>query len=529
MRNCKPTKLSVWLAVLLPAIALGQQAAPGPQTEKVQSAQYAKIVYVDVAQGKETGDGSRTAPWKSIQTALQHLDAKGPQKKAVLVAEGIYAETGIRLQPGVDLYGGFQSKSWERDIQKYPTTLTGGGRQQVLLGADQARVDGFVISGGSIRGNGGAIHCGSSSPTLTNNVFTGNKTLGPQSWAPKYLHETANNGGAVYGCDGAAPLIRNNLFVGNTTENGRGAAIAFDRKCRPVIEGNVFINNTAGLNDPMRSSDGGAISVFDWCNATITHNLFLGNKALASNDGGAIFVALWSSARISNNTVVDSESGDDAGALFVGGQEHRYDAPLDPLPSKEQFYVTIDHNRFFGNKNPSQNSGVMRLTMESRGEFAHNVMAWNTGVYFQRSEVAVKNNTILDNFLFIETKEGLKQGSIEGNYIWGDFTLETPARVQNNYIRNGYAGGVNNRRTLPRFKNDGATLPVLAAVFSKARVATEVLVGGAYAKNALAGRVVRAGDRWGIIQANDTNRLTIWGNLQATELQILPTYTIIQP
>ena len=517
------------LAVLLPVIALGQQHAAGPQTEKVPSAQYAKMVYVDITGGKETGDGSRAAPWKSIKMALEHLAGKDQEKKAVLVAEGVYPETGIQLQPGVDLYGGFRSGSWERDIQKHPTTLSGGGKQQILLGADQTRVDGFVISSGLIRGNGGAIDCGATSPTLTNNVFTGNKTLGPQAWAPKYLHETANNGGAVYGRDGAAPLIRNNLFVGNTTENGRGAAIAFDRKCRPVIDKNVFINNTAGLNDPKRSSDGGAVSVFDWCNATITNNLFLGNKALASNDGGAIFVALWSSARISNNTVVDSESGDDAGALFVGGQEHRYDAPLDPIPPKEQFYVTIDHNRFFGNKNPSQNSGVMRLTMESRGEFAHNVMAWNTGVYFQRSEVAVKNNTILDNFLFIETKEGLKEGSIEDNYIWGDFQLETPARVENNYIRSGFAGGVNNRRPLPRFKNDGANVPVLAAVYNKSRSATEVLVEGAFAKNILAGRVVRSGDKWGIIQANDGNRLTIWGNLQATELQVLPTYTIIQP
>jgi hypothetical protein len=529
MKMYRTRKASLLLAVLLPVIVLGQQFVSGPQTEKIQTAQYVKIVYVDIAGGKETGDGSRNAPWKSIKAALEQIDVKGQQKGAVLVAEGTYLETGIQLRSGIDLYGGFRSGSWERDIQQYPTVLSGGGKQQILVGANNARVDGLVISGGSIRGNGGAIHCGSSSPTLTNNVFSGNKTLGPQSWAPKYLHETANNGGAVYGHDGAAPLIRNNLFVGNTTENGRGAAIAFDRKCKPVIDQNVFINNTAGLNDPMRSSDGGAISVFDWCNATITHNLFLGNKAIASNDGGAIFVALWSSARISNNILVDSESGDDAGALFVGGQEHRYNAPLDAIPPKEKFYVTIDHNRFFGNKNPSQNSGVMRLTMESRGEFAHNIMAWNTGVYFQRSEVAVKNNTILDNFLFIETKEGLKQGSIENNYIWGDFKLETPARVENNYIRNGFTGGVNNRKALPRFKNDGATMPIMAAVFNKARAATEILVEGAFAKNALANRVVRAGDKWGIIQANEHNRITIWGNLVAAEMQVLPTYSVLQP
>jgi hypothetical protein len=95
------------------------------------------------------------------------------------------------------------------------------------------------------------------------------------------MHETANNGGAVFGIDGSSPIIRSNLFVNNTTENGRGAGIAFDNNCKPVIDKNVFINNVAGLNDPMRSSDGGGISVFNWCNAIITDNLFLSNKAIA--------------------------------------------------------------------------------------------------------------------------------------------------------------------------------------------------------------------------------------------------------
>ncbi|MDZ7765889.1 MAG: hypothetical protein U5K00_15985 [Melioribacteraceae bacterium] len=44
-----------------------------------------------------------------------------------------------------------------------------------------------------------------------------------------------------------------------------------------------------------------------------------------SNDGGAVFIALWSSTAVKNNIFVDNECGDDAGALFVGGQEHRYD------------------------------------------------------------------------------------------------------------------------------------------------------------------------------------------------------------
>ena len=87
----------------------------------------------------------------------------------------------------------------------------------------------------------------------------------------------------------------------------------------------------------MRSSDAGAVSIFNWSDAVIEGNLFISNIADSKNDGGAIFIALWSSAKVNNNLFVDNHSGDDAGALFVGGQEHRYGGlPLDPIPPKDQ-------------------------------------------------------------------------------------------------------------------------------------------------------------------------------------------------
>src|SRR5690606_35994402 len=162
------------------------------------------------------------------------------------------------------------------------------------------------------------------SPVLSNNFFTGNRTLGPEDWAPQYLHETAHDGGAVYCRNGGNPRIVQNVFHGNRTENGRGAAIAYDGRCGGEISDNVFV--------------GGAISVFRWSSPTISGNVVLGNAAVNRNDGGGIFVALWSSAKVRDNLVVDNEAGDDAGGLFVGGEEHRYDASLDPLPDAQDFY-----------------------------------------------------------------------------------------------------------------------------------------------------------------------------------------------
>tara|TARA_R110001583_G_scaffold195374_1_gene372380 strand:+ start:28406 stop:30034 length:1629 start_codon:yes stop_codon:yes gene_type:complete len=501
----------------------------GVKTILVDKAKFENISYVNVLSEAVLENGTKVAPYKSILKAVEN--AKAGIKTAIIVAGGEYAEGTIELKEGTTLLGGFNKNDWTRDVLKNETVLLGIDQQRILKAYNNTIIDGFVFSGSVYRGTGSAIYCNGTSPMISNNTFTGNLVLGPLNWNPKFWHETANNGGAIYGDNGASPTIKNNVFVNNRTENGRGAAIAFDNKCDVKISDNVFVNNISGTKDPMRSSDGGAISIFNRCKAEISNNIFLGNKALSKNDGGAVFVALWSSANIKNNILVASESGDDAGALFVGGQEHRYGgAQLDPIPSKDQFYVTIDNNQFYGNENSSKNSGAMRFTMESRGEFTNNILAYNNGVYFQRSEVAVKNNIIFDNFLFIETKEGLKQGSIENNVIWGDFELTTPAKVMDNRIRDGFSGGTNNTMEAPKIKNDWRNYNVVSTTKSKNSALTHFLVSDAnYAKNELVNKVVRAGNKWGIVQSNTENDMTIWGNLFGAEtIQLLPTYTVIK-
>lgn len=499
-------------------------APTGVRTISFNSEKFKKVIYVDVLSESKLEKGSKKAPYKSVSKAL--VDANN--NTAILIAKGDYIESTIELKKGVSLFGGFDGLDWSRDVQLNQTVLTGSGEQRILISADDTTIDGFVFSRGKYRGAGAAIFCKNTSPLITNNVFDENTALGPLNWNPEFWHETAHDGGAIYGENGASPIIKNNIFFNNRTENGRGAAIAFDNKCKVVINNNVFVDNIAGTNDPMRSSDGGGISIFDWCDAEILDNIFVGNKALARNDGGGVFVALWSSARVNNNILVDSESGDDAGALFVAGQEHRYGgAPFDPLPPKNQFYVTVDNNQFYGNRNSSMNSGAMRFTMESRGEFTNNRLAFNNGVYFQRSEVTVKNNMILDNFLFIETKEGLKQGSIENNVIWGDFELTTPAKVSGNIIKDGYDGGANNKKGTPKLKEDGMSHDIMSSTIKRRKLKTELMLSSAnYKENELVNRTVRSGDKWGVIQSNTSSTITVWGNLaNVASIQILPSYT----
>ncbi len=512
---------TLFILLFMPGLLLAGQ---GPDTQAIDLGGYAQVIHVSVSADGEGGDGSQANPFASLQQAIEVAGENPSQQSAILVAEGVYAEPELTLAGGVHLFGGFDSAEWTRDIWGNRTVLDGAGEHRVLVMEDGSALDGFEIINGVVRGEGAGIAIDSASPAISNNFFRNNKTLGPQDWAPEYWHENAHDGGAIYCSGDGAPTITNNLFVANQTENGRGAAIGYDDGCDGVISGNVFVNNVAGLDDPARSSDGGAVSVFDHSSPEISNNLFLANTAKAKNDAGGLFVALWSSAKVVNNTFVANEAGDDAGALFVGGQEHRYDAPLDPIPPKSEFFVEVTGNRFFGNRNPSQNSGAMRFTMESRGRIAGNVSAYNHGVYVQRSEAEIEDNTFVEDLIFIETKEGLEPSTFRRNIVVGAVEYDTEATVTDSLFLEGFRGE-GNLAGAPEFIADSQRLDVFGVRSSGNDRITTLLVPEDQARASLDGRVVQSGDDWGVIRRAGNGEVEIWGSFEnPTALNVIPTF-----
>lgn len=491
----------------------------GPKTTEVNITQYSKVVYVSESGSDESGSGIKSNPYKSIQKAISVLGKQSAGNRcAILVASGKYGGETIRLREYIDLYGGFNQSTWERDIFANASILSADKGKQLFIGADHCIIDGFNIRNNEFRGKGAAIFCNATSPVITNNVFFRNKTLIPENWKPKYRHLVANDGAGVYAENGASPVIKNNLFYENSTECGRGAGIALHKNCSGVISGNVFMNNVVGLNDPERSSEG-AVSVFDWSNPTIENNLFLNNSALAANDAGGLFVALWSAPKILNNIFVNNSATDDAGALFIGGQEHRYDSHLDPIPPKEKFYVEVNGNLFVANSNSSKNSGAFRITMETRGSFLNNICVYNTGTYFQRSEMKIYNNTLLENFILIETKEGLEKSFVANNIIWGDLNIDAPAEFSNNNTRK-IIGGKDNFSKDPLFIKDSFRMEPILTAFNNMNQTTYLLTSNSkYKENELVGRVVKAGNKWSVVKANSNNSIELWGDLSG-ELEV---------
>ena len=156
----------------------GDRAQIGPITGSVKLSDYSAVYYVSL-NGSDGNDGSKTAPWRSIHRALISISSNS----AVLVGAGNYTEGTIALVADVDLYGGY-AQDWTRDIAANRTVLDGKGRERIMIGANNSKVDGFVIANGLVRGKGAAINCDGTSPIISNNVFVNNKSLSPEDWYP---------------------------------------------------------------------------------------------------------------------------------------------------------------------------------------------------------------------------------------------------------------------------------------------------------------------------------------------------------
>lgn len=504
----------------------------GPRNEIVDLSMFGTVLYVSQGAGDiNGGNGTKEKPFNNIYAAFRFIERVSLKKPiAILISAGEYIINKVLfLSDSISIFGGYDSRSWSRDIEKNLVWFVGvEGDRILIIRGNNVRIDGIIFTGARYRGKGGAIYCNGSSPIISNNIFIENGTLKPLNWTPKYLHQIANDGGAIYGDSGAMPIIRNNLFVRNKTEIGRGGAIAFDGFCQPLILGNVFIENSTGILDTARSSDGGAVSLFRWCRGAIKGNIFLNNVSNRKNDGGALFVALWSSPEIEGNLFINNIADDDGGCIFVGGQEHRYDKPLDPIPPKEKFYIKIRGNILIANK--TSKSDAIRITMESRGEFIGNIAAFNTGLSFQRSEWLISHNIILDPLSLGERKSGIGRTLVTDNIICSDLNIAgADVVVRDNKIKgNIYFPG--NSPCEIKFKDDAMEFRVYDYEFDKLRYVTTLIVNVEVDNNFvfLKNRVAKGeGNRWGVIKTVKGHIIELWGDLRDVSLiYILPSYKL---
>lgn len=197
--------------------------------------------YVATTGNDETGDGSPQHPFATIQHAVNEAD----NHHSVIVADGIYTGDGNR---DIDLNGKSITVR-SRNGPLYTTIDCGGSATDfhngfyITRGEDEGTlIDGFTIRGG-YNGMGAAIYCQSSSPRITNCIFSENTALVSggamrcKSCAPVLSHCTlygnsAPSGATIFCIAGGSPQLIDCIVAFST---GGAAIDAYEATSQPVL------------------------------------------------------------------------------------------------------------------------------------------------------------------------------------------------------------------------------------------------------------------------------------------------------
>jgi hypothetical protein len=478
LMSCALAFVFVWSAA---AIEMAPMSQIGPQPIGVDLKIYSHVIHV-----------SPGGQQQSVAGALASIkDASPTNRYAILVAEGTHKHTRLQMKPYVDLYGGFAAGDWKkRDVYEHATILDAEKKGPVVIAADHARLDGFVITGGEQKAHGGGIVCDGVSPTIVNNIIVGNHTLKPQI-GEGLGKQIVNEGAGIALLAGSRAYVCNNLFCDNSTEVGAGAAISGRGSVQAKILRNVFCNNVAGSKDDSmfhgkvgsRSSPGGAIALAEESSPQISFNCFVLNSAPINNDAGAVWVEGNSMPAINYNWVVGNLSGDDGGGIYVMGNLYydsegvRHDSPPDGS-------VAIEDNLIAGNNTVRGGPGGVRASRWGRVDLRRNIIVAN--------------------------EKGPAHGA-EGGVI---------CVMENNVIADN---GEKRKPATPKFRLVGE---ITGRQFDGRQYVTKLAAGKPLGKEDLTGSVVRIGGQWSVVKSNDPTSLVVWGKItdEASQFEILERY-----
>lgn len=282
------------------------------------------LVYVNANSTAGSPDGKS---WPTAYSSLQDgIDLAALYGADVWVAKGTYKpttgtdrEVSFELKSGAKLYGGFTGNETslnDRDYNANQTILSGeigtsadtDNSYHVVIGADNATLDGFTITGGYADGEkwnrlgGGMYNAGQAqssdinaiSPVISNCVFTGNYAEsggGMYNLAATakisgctFTLNIANCGGGVLFRVGSDATVTNCVFSENSAE-WRGGGVYVDYGADPVISGSEFTQNTTqGIGGGFYVDD--RASQLGGTYPQISDSTFTGNQALYR--GGAM-------------------------------------------------------------------------------------------------------------------------------------------------------------------------------------------------------------------------------------------------
>ncbi|WP_207679005.1 Ig-like domain-containing protein [Desulfonema magnum] len=245
-------KRNITTAIVIVLLVLGGSIFGNAQTDK--------IYYVSADRANDLGDG---LSWETAKKTIQSAIDSASGGDEVWVTQGIYHET-ITLKQNVSIFGGFINEESQKEQRggNFSTIDASGlpAPNHVVTGADNATIDGFIITGGKANGttfpdnSGGGMFNNSVSPVVIRCIFTGNSAetgagmfnekSSPQVTNCLFYLNTAENGGGMYNLSSSSPSVTNCTFSKNSVTVAGGGIYNTDVSS-PMITNCILWDNTA--------------------------------------------------------------------------------------------------------------------------------------------------------------------------------------------------------------------------------------------------------------------------------------------
>jgi predicted outer membrane repeat protein len=221
----------------------------------------------------QSGDGGDGLSWATAHNSIQDaIDQLNGQEGDIWVKAGTYTgidENVIEMGENIDLFGGFAGTETtldQRDWNLNRTIIDGENERRGVLGANEATLDGFVVTKG-MASSGAGMYNLDASPTIMNCTFIKNQRL-------RLLDNSGGSGAGLCNENSSAKVISCS-FINNFSDTS-GAGIS-NFKASSTIINCIFSDNLA-------YSYGGAVLNMG-SDTTILNCTFTENTAKTSGGG----------------------------------------------------------------------------------------------------------------------------------------------------------------------------------------------------------------------------------------------------
>lgn len=395
----------------------------------------AQVIYVSKANTSGVQDG-RT--WATAFVTLEPALVAAVLRNApeIWVAQGVYNEdrgaTGaVRLREGIALYGGFsgtETRRRDRNPARNPTIIDGstaaGGNpaSTVVIGANNSRLDGFVIRGGRGTVGSGMFNAAVRGVVVADCTFEDNVSR--------------DYAGALYNAEGSDVQVLSCLFRNNSAGVSGGAVVNLD--CSVFFSNCVFDSNTSRI--------GGALTNLKNTNGLTIRCTFQNNRA--QENGGAVAnqetTGRWIECVFRRNEAV----GGSGGALLNFGAN-----------------AVVDSSYFYDNTAGQGGGAVVSMaaevsspsgettTLQPEALFTNTVFAGNVAADFAGALLVTDGTATLTNCTLYQN-EGGSAGAlgalgsfvrVTNSILWGNrrqtvLFQDTTAVVEYSNVEGGYTG-----------------------------------------------------------------------------------------